>query len=254
MDLTHAELIPLVRDPLPGALVRTSRQVAWAKELADIAASAVYVNSDRDSDSDSDDDTIELTTLEDVAENLKVDVQCLVELGAGYEDPICDHFTEEPATVSNACETWDPSKYLASRIRQHYPGIEDDLSAALGISNWRRLDRLCATKERNSRNPDQATTETTAAINKASTLPTSRFQDSGLGTSISTPTSYADTIFSYHGSKGGSIRIPKLNEEALAGQAFDCDVCGVKLKITNTYVWKYVNSQCTALGFQLTSV
>ncbi|KAH6631005.1 hypothetical protein B0J18DRAFT_117931 [Chaetomium sp. MPI-SDFR-AT-0129] len=63
------------------------------------------------------------------------------------------------------------------------------------------------------------------------TIVASDFHDSGLGTSMATPSSYAETVMSYLGTKGGSIKIPPVPPEAMQGNPFTCDVCGRKCRL-----------------------
>ncbi|KAI3337532.1 hypothetical protein HD806DRAFT_543143 [Xylariaceae sp. AK1471] len=54
----------------------------------------------------------------------------------------------------------------------------------------------------------------------------------------STPSIYADTIFSYVGGEGGTIRVPPLPNGARGGVPFSCVVCGEKVRILDRSVWK----------------
>lgn len=84
----------------------------------------------------------------------------------------------------------------------------------------------------------------------------SKFNDSGLGPSLRSSASYAETIMSYHGGQGGSIRIPTLPKTAKEGLPFHCRACG-KMIIARTnsirkqhlyrdlQPWQCLDTSCT---------
>ena len=144
---------------------------------------------------------------------------------------------EKVARLPEENTTWNPAEYLASRIRHRYPNGQSDLVAILGRNNWDRMLRLAKAREQKAQQPVEGNKEQKAATS----VSRSEFHDSGLGTSIATPSSYAETVVSYHGSKGGSIKIPPLPAEAAGGKPFICGVCGDSIKISNTTLWKYVS-------------
>ena len=211
---------------------------ALVKDLIETAAYTLRDTEGDDPDTDSDDDSDSPTgvlSLEDIVEDLKTDVQCLVDLGPGYDEPIRDRrLDEEEARVPNEARTWDPARYMASRIRHRYPKGDSELLKLLGHQNWDRLREVYATREANS-----GTTQRSEA-DEASTVAPSRsaFHDSGLGTSVATPTSYAETVLSYHVSQGESVKIPPLPAEAAQGKAFRCPICGQSVQISDKSRWK----------------
>jgi len=212
-----------------------------AKELADIAASDVHVADHSESDSDSESDESSSFgdyTYETMIEDLKTDIQCLVDLGPRYKEPIRDKVVEEESSMSAQVKTWDPAEYLTSRIRHRYPNGDVALTQVLGQVNWERARRLYALKETNA----GAGQRPAPGTKPPGTVVASDFYDSGLGTSVATPSSYAETVFSYHGTQGGSIKIPPVPTEGLDGNPFPCDICGRMCRLPGASwksLWKY---------------
>jgi len=237
--LTVSELVPFVEKETARRL--HSQLLKLSARAGDIAATTQFSiadGEDGESESDSDDDPdsgLGGASVEDIAEDLKTDVQCLVDLGPRYDEPIRDRAIEEKeAPPPTGPTAWNPAEYLASRIRHRYPEGEDGLLTLLGYQNWDRLQALYAVRESNRETAQKPEMAETPAGEKAGT----EFHDSGLGTSIVTPSSYAETVVSYHGSKGGPIRIPPLPAEAAQGKSFRCPVCGQSVQISTTSRWK----------------
>jgi hypothetical protein len=218
-----------------------SQLLKLSARAKDIAETTIYTLRDDDggeSDSDSDehfDSNPGDSSVDDIAEDLQTDIQCLVDLGPRYDEPIRDRLVEEKeAPPPTEPKDWNPAEYLVSRIRHRYPEGEDGLLSLLGQQSWDRLKALYAMRESNRETNQKLEVAEAAVGDKAGT----EFHDSGLGTSIATPSSYAETVVSYHGSKGGTIRIPPLPVEAAQGKAFRCPVCGQSVQISTKSRWK----------------
>ncbi|KAK4144173.1 uncharacterized protein C8A04DRAFT_28075 [Dichotomopilus funicola] len=201
-------------------------------------------------------------SVDEIIEDIETDIQCLVDLGPRYKEPIRDKVIVEEAARPKLVTTWDPAELLTSRIRHRYPRVDPKLAHSLGQANWDRAQRLYAEKERNLReaqklreaqNLDEPQNlgepqslgeveQPAAPIPESFSMPpgtivASDFHDSGLGTSMATPSSYAETVMSYHGTNGGSIKIPPVPPEAMQGNPFTCDICGRKFRLPGAN-WK----------------
>ncbi len=233
---------------LPPSLDASSQHNLKAKaavlgDLAtEISVSATYGAEDSDLGSDSGSDPgsdfwagVGDDAVHDIIEDLSTDIQCLVDLGSRFKEPIRDRPSKEVAALPTQVSEWDPSKSMAARIRHRYPDGDHAFIEIQGQVNWERRQRLYASKESSARDPQRS-------IQTAGTLVASEFHDSGLGTSVATPSSYAETVLSYHGTKGGSIKIPPVPAEGLEGKPFACDICGRRCQLPASNwksFWKY---------------
>lgn len=195
-------------------------------------------SSDFEADPESVSSSSEDISIGEIIEDIETDIQCLVDLGPRYREPIRDKAVVEEAARPKPVTTWDPAELLTSRIRHRYPKADPKLAHSLGQANWDRIQRLYAEKERNSREAQQPATTNPASVSMPpGTIVASDFHDSGLGTSMATPSSYAETIMSYHDTKGGSIKIPPVPTEAMQGNPFTCDICGRECRLPSAN-WK----------------
>ena len=102
---------------------------------AEISVSAIHGADDSDSDSDSGSDFwagVGDDAVQDVIEDLSTDIQCLVDLGSRFKEPIRDRPGKEEAALPTQVPTWDPWKSMAARIRHRYPKGDDALSRYRG--------------------------------------------------------------------------------------------------------------------------
>ncbi len=211
---------------------------------AEVSVSAIHGDDDSDSGSDSGSDSwagVGDDGLQDIIENLSTDIQCLVDLGSRFKEPVRDRPGKEEAALPTQVPTWDPSKAMAARIRHRYPDGDAAFIEVQGQVNWERRQRLYALKEANTRDGD-VTLKPESASQTPVTLVASDFYDSGLGSSVATPSSYAETVLSYHGTRGGSIKIPAVPAEGLQGKPFACNICGRRCQLPGSNwksFWKY---------------
>ncbi len=212
---------------------------------AEISVSAIHGADDSDSGSDSESDLcvgVGHDVLQDIIEDLSTDIQCLVDLGSRFKEPIRDRPGKEEAALPTQVPTWDPSKSMAARIRHRYPNGDDAFIEVQGQVNWERRQRLYALKDASTQDLQRPTPKLELAGQTPGTLVASEFYDSGLGTSVATPSSYAETVLSYHGTRGGSIKIPPVPAEGLEGKPFACDICGRRCQLPASNwksFWKY---------------
>jgi hypothetical protein len=223
---------------------RLKDNAARTRDLAETAAFAIHSTDRTESDSDDSDSesdsssNYESHALEDIIEDLKTDIQCLVDLGPRYKEPIRDRTVKEKAAIPPQGATWDQAEYLTARIHHRYPNADGVLAQILGQANWERAQRLYAAKEKNARIVQRPTVKVESASRPSGTVMASEFHDSGLGTSIPTASSYAETVFSYHGTKGGSVKIPPVPVEGQQGKEFACMICGCICQLPKRGGWK----------------
>ncbi len=252
----HADLVPEVAGALLPSLDGVAQQSVRQQsertsEVAHLALSGVHQDDDSDSASDSGSESSfggsVACVIEDAIEDLKTDIQCLVDLGPRYKEPVRDkEAAKEEAAPLRTAPIWDPAEYLASRIRHRYPEGDAEFTRILGRANWDRLQRLYASKDANARDREaqqRPSLAQTQLSGPPATVKGTEFHDSGLGTSVKTPSSYAETVLSYQGAQGGSVKIPPVPPECLKGGTLVCDICGVMCSLPASNpksFWKYV--------------
>ncbi|KAI1500655.1 hypothetical protein F5X99DRAFT_385546 [Biscogniauxia marginata] len=211
-----------------------------------------------DSDSDTSSETSSVSgasDLDEIAEDLKTDSECLLDLGSRFNEqavgPVVTEKSVDPAQLS----TWDPSKNFIDRICWRYPQCDPDLAERLGKANWARVLEYQKTKDLYSRPQQSIESPYKPGIDSATKASSSKvasttFHDSALGSSVpsarpalSAPpnpvaSQYAETVVSYHGCQGESVRIPSLPEGAKKGMPFACVGCGRRVTISNKSLWK----------------
>jgi hypothetical protein len=205
------------------------KKAARTRDLIEEVTFANEGDNDSDSASDSESDTSFITNdfnIEDIIKDLETDVRCLVDLGPRYKEPIRDRTVKERPALPSLAVNWDPAEHLASRIRHRYPDGDVAFAHTLGQLNWERAKRLYAARETNARASERPSIKLAAASRAKGTVVASDFHDSGLGTTLASPTSYAETVLSYRGTKGGSISVPKIPPEGMKGEPFLCGICG----------------------------
>lgn len=203
-----------------------------------------------DSDSESDEDDEKAVTqplnpgdnLDEITKVLQNDVRCLMDLELLIKAAVPDS-KRLRSGKSVATETipldWAPHLVYSYRITQRFPKANTKLVTRLAELN---LDRFLRTQAQRGANQhvfeDKPETEVEAVGADVLEVGT-KFQDSALGTSLATPSSYAATEMSYKQDEGGrSVRIPPLPIGAKDGKEFECVACGKNLRIKSNSAWK----------------
>jgi hypothetical protein len=176
---------------------------------------------------------------------LETDTQCLLDL-----DPLIKFAVPDP--VANKAEhgkpvavDWAPHSVFSDRVSRRFPKADASLVECLAKANLDRFLRGRAEREtrRLAQEVSRIAADAAALLKDSAAANPSesgtKFHDSGLGTSIATPSSYAETVMSYQGTESSaSVRIPPLPEGAKNGKSFECNACGRMLVITNNSAWK----------------
>ncbi|KAK7949035.1 uncharacterized protein PG986_009921 [Apiospora aurea] len=197
-----------------------------------------------DSDSETSSDTSSEASsdgnvdLSEVAEDLKTDAQCLLDHGYRFGEQALGHVSTSPrptAVPVNAAPP-DPLRLIfTDRIRRRYPSCQPDLVDLLGQAQHERVNRCQETRDRNRQ---VRMTSAVSTDKPASTI----FRDSALGSSVPTASRYAETVVSYAGGEGGSVRVPPLPEGATRGRPFECIGCEKMVVMMNRSEWKHGNT------------
>ncbi|QPC61944.1 hypothetical protein HYE67_004175 [Fusarium culmorum] len=172
-------------------------------------------------------------SLIEIAKDLETDTMCLMSLDTLFQSVEMEPFVEKIAFADEA-QSWLPHDIYKDKIQTRFPRAESSLILRLSKTAYHRYLR-CQKERRNQ----------TAEVGNIDFIPparsegsSSKFHDSGLGTSIPSSASVAETVMSYHAEGGNPIRIPPLPKEAKEGQPFECVSCGKLLSIRNNSDWK----------------
>lgn len=177
-----------------------------------------------------------LRDLKEISEDLRIDTKCLLKLGSRCQECAVGPTEVESRFDEKRLLHWDMSRHFMNRINQRYPKCDTDLSERLGKASWLRVCRLQELRAKSSKVSHQ-----TAAVSSNAKAPSTMFHDSGLGSSkpsVPTLSEYAETIVSYSGGEGGSIRVPPIPETAKDGDPFECIGCGAMVTAKTKYAWK----------------
>ncbi|KXH30990.1 hypothetical protein CNYM01_11380 [Colletotrichum nymphaeae SA-01] len=202
-------------------------KVEQLRELVQEAEDDVAKSETSTGSSDYGDDDIEQITAD-----LETDTRGLMELDALFSEPILDagHMRK---SLPSSLHKWEPHEPYKHIITNRFPKADDGLITSLGKANYERF--LRGQEQRN--NSSRALLEPVMLQEiKNSDAASSKFNDSGLGSSI--PSSYAETIMSYHGGEGTSIRLPSLPKSARNGSSFLCIACGLPTIVQTNSAWK----------------
>ncbi|KAF3012669.1 hypothetical protein E8E14_011448 [Neopestalotiopsis sp. 37M] len=218
------------------------------------------VDSDDDSDTESESSQSSDTAaeLDDIAEDLKTDTECLLDLGSRFKEQAVGPVVIETAVDPDELIIWDPSDTFIDRVRWRYPKCDPEVSQRLGRANWTRVLRQQTLKDMNGRKveprphdlvepcetprfvPESVKSKETAQSEATATT----FRDSALGSSIPSESSqppapeYAETTVSYNGGQGDTVRIPALPPGARDGKAFLCVGCNKMVTTPTKSLWK----------------
>ena len=211
------------------------------RALIDGAVLRVRDEGCRESDESSSDTSSTFSTndLSEAAEDLRTDVDCLMGLGPLLSHPAPD-LESIPRVEDFIQSAWTPHKLYMDQIENRFPFADGSIVMHLGKANYDRYIRCQAERNDKTDSVEQAPVldKDHAVPEPSVTVGESNFHDSGIGSSVPTIQSYAETLMSYS-HQGRSVRIPPLPEEAKKGKPFACVACGRSVLIVNNRVWKY---------------
>jgi hypothetical protein len=207
-------------------------------------------------DSDSESESVISDTrvrLDKILEGLQTDTRCLLDLDLLIKFAVPDssghQIDHEPPNSKVITRDWTPHSVFSDRVSRRFPDADTSLVERLAKANLDRFLRAKLEREINRLASEEARRAAEAAIvaeigGELAPVPAAseggtKYHDSGLGTSIATPSSYAETVMSYRQDESScSVSIPPLPEGAREGEPFECVACARMLTITNNSVWK----------------
>ncbi|OHE91464.1 hypothetical protein CORC01_13236 [Colletotrichum orchidophilum] len=172
-----------------------------------------------------------------ITADLETDTSGLRDLDVSFSDPIFD-MDHESQHILPSLYTWAPHVPFKQIIKTRFPKGNEDLITSLAKANYERF--LRGQEQRNIQMVAPGDSDPNEALLPAqikdSDAASSKFLDSGLGSSV--PSSYAETIVSYHGGEGTPVRLPPLPKGAAQGKAFLCVACGKLTVAIDMASWK----------------
>ncbi|KAI0451086.1 hypothetical protein F5B21DRAFT_488118 [Xylaria acuta] len=216
---------------------------------------AVLVQGDNDSEASEDGESVtpsgpasHAKLLDDIADDLRNDTQCLLDLGARFEEQVMNPIASEAA--ANPLNSFDGglADTFIERIIRLYPRCEINLAGRIGKANRLRFLRIAELKPRMSegrviqdRDTDiiHDTTESEpvefkSIVDIASTREKSLFHDSGLGTASHVSGSHPNAVQTVPENRG----CPPLPEGAVQGEPFRCMACKNQVTMANEKEWR----------------
>lgn len=182
----------------------------------------------------------EQETFHKITSNIRTLVQTLADLGPLFEEPIADEEGrhEEPAQVDIST----PVANLVSLIKYMFPKCDETTARGIGhavLSTWYEIQEKATAAAATEQQADQVEVACEPA-REAMTLIETLFHDSGVGTSIATKSSYAETVRSYHTNSDRpiNIRLPPLPKPGRVGEPFRCEACRCTVRPGNERAWK----------------
>lgn len=224
----------LIRYMLPSADAR--RSVWETTNIATLLEEARYSNSentefdDEANRSDQSEADFPTDSIDEVLEDLKVGIRCLIDLIPSILWPAEDPEHREKVPKLDFQQERTAHEYYSDLLSKRFPEADPNLIERLGQANWTRYKRGQAEREANIEK------ETIDINPSGSVYSPSKFHDSGLGSLAPARTTYTQSIVSSGGSKS---RIPPLSQNAKKGEPFRCDACGRSIRVKSDREWRY---------------
>lgn len=205
-------------------------------------------NSSQSGDWPTDDD------LEEVIMSLKTDVECLMDMGPRFRNPVPTRGID-PETKCDQ-PPWDPLEHFSERIRSRFPNCHPDLVSACAKDVYDTLLRLHETREaaaasgtperRAKEQPDSGFFSSSSLTASGPQQPApARARDQALpaGSDLD-GSSTAQTVLSFTDDDGTRrTSFPSQPKDIAIGESFPCVACGKQVaKARSPRAWKYVHS------------
>jgi hypothetical protein len=204
------------------------------KALAD----SIGVDDEEASSSDESSD-FESDSIEEMVQDLLNDTLCLLELDPLLKSPVLDaKDAKDRVAFHDNTINWAPHHVYSERVKSRFPQAMEPLILRLGKANYERYLRCHEDRESYADDNAGIAENALSVLARSSTVDGSKFHDSALGSSMPSASSYAETIMSYEGNEGRSVRVPPLPLQGRAGNPFLCVACGRSVLITNNSAWK----------------
>ncbi|KAM9878516.1 hypothetical protein VDGL01_07368 [Verticillium dahliae] len=184
----------------------------------------------------------EMNGLEDTTEDIANAVRCLLDLDPLIKAPAADQIQPEEHDSPSVEISWSPHQLYSDRIAYRFPQAHGELVDRLARANLNRFQRTQIERRRNvltEQEPEQCAVSSVVEVDQVSrTEGSTKFNDSGLGSSVRTASAYAETTMSYRQNESHSVRIPPLPAGAKLGVFFQCMACNRTVSIRSNSAWK----------------
>jgi len=257
--LTRSDLLPHILDAQPASRSSPTEGksshplLAKAMEIKQLRDEAsLHAQSQPDSDdtgSSTDTPESDKSSLDEVLESLKSDVEILIDYGPYLEDPIRDTIIKEPTAPPPELTEFTKYQMFFDGIKQKYPQCDDGLAKAMSKCLYDTTMRLHGERQV-AATPHSPLAVFRGKLPKDSGYGTSirdlsHISDGPLDDSIAAGSSYARTLASYaEVDDNGNTKtpFPSQPKELRIGQKFPCIACGRQVaKSEKTSAWKYVS-------------
>ena len=179
--------------------------------------------------------TIEDDFLEEIddchtVQDLSFHIDCLVELAPAIEQNIrrLKKNSQIEPLVHDALSISNPAEAYILSIREKFKGAKDDLVYRLGEANWQR--HVAVRKSMDAISEEIPVPGISLDAAHSLFERSSAFHDSGIGTTVASQATYAQSHTSFASSKsegeGEGRRVPPMPAEVRAGKPFRCHICG----------------------------
>ncbi|KAK0632476.1 hypothetical protein B0T14DRAFT_560164 [Immersiella caudata] len=236
------------------ALCSKAKEIKLIRDEASLHAQSLPGSDERlgitghNDSSDSPSVESDASSLADVLEDLKTDVDALVELSPCFEDPICDTLITESAVCPSQLTANDNKwQTFLDGINQKYPHCDPGLALALGKALYDSTMRLHAERQAASAEAFTKPGPYAGGLPKDSGYETSlreASQQHSTGPrddSIAAGSTYARTLASIDDGDDGITRtpFPSQPKDLKTGDKFPCMACGRPVsKSERTSAWR----------------
>ncbi|ORY11613.1 hypothetical protein BCR34DRAFT_601218 [Clohesyomyces aquaticus] len=216
----------------------TKTNVAATREQArrilldfDRSNSESEIDSDEGNESDLDslDEGVDVPLVDMVFDDIKTDIQCLVDLNIALECPAPDP-RHELRAQGPGVEKRQAYDYYTDLIIAKFPRAGIEVAQCLGKANWHRYQRI--QEERVKNMPSHGVI--------AEEIPKSRVDSSDQLRPYAFQLALTSLPFPFNSDilSGQRVKIPPLPTEAQLGQAFRCAACGKHLPAISNDDWR----------------
>lgn len=182
----------------------------------------------------------ESTNWKELADDLRTDIECLLDLQSLIEFPFLDVQKMESGVAST--QTLKPNatyQPYVNLISYRFPDAQPELVHRLAKANWDRFSRIQSDKGSNITSGNDVGKETATVFRRQSRKSSNSHEsDAGLETSHATESMLAEAIMWYMHRNRGPIKTPGIPKEAKNEDGFECLSCSRRDKIVNDSAWK----------------
>jgi len=173
--------------------------------------------------------------IDDALTELRVYLDFLDDLNTSIEALAYDIDATSDSEGEAGRKVQQPWQFWIDSISERFPHADELLVDRLAEANLKRFQRI-----REGHTMDMQVALTNVHVGANSIALKSKFQDSGLGTSLVVPTVYEPSLISIGSTLAGEHQatLPRLTDSAKNGEPFTCDGCGQTLSVLRTHDWR----------------